>query len=105
MKRVPAQPLLNKLAFNGYHIQGEYYAPQYNSRQSRWIPFHDHYHTLTEYIYSFSSVGEGVFSPREIYLQQLEDHFYRDIVIRDNDAVVLWDATIEEEFKRGKRAL
>ena len=92
-KRQPAQPLYNKLAFRGYHIEGQYTSPQLN----HWTSFVDDYPSLEAYDRSFSSVGPGVFSPREIYQQQIEDGFYRNIVIRDNDGNILWDADREAE--------
>lgn len=90
-KKQPAQPLYNKLAFRGYHIEGQYD----NSVDGCWDDFHDHYPTLADYTHSFSPCATGVLSPRELYQQQLEDGFYRHIVIRDNDGVVLWDAERE----------
>jgi len=96
-KRVPQNPVYNRLAFNGYHIQGEYYFIG-GSGRDEWEPFHDHYLTIEKYSGCFEPVGSGVFSPREIYLQQLEDGLYRNIVIRDNDDIVLWDDAKELDF-------
>lgn len=95
-KKQPAQPLYNKLAFCGYHIAGQYD----NSIDGCWDDFHDHYPTLALYNHSFSSATTGVLSPRELYQQQMEDGFYRHIVIRNNDGEVLWD---EEHEKRAPR--
>lgn len=95
-KKQPAQPLYNKLAFRGYHIQGQYD----NSVDGCWDDFHDHYPTLADYTHSFSPATTGVLSPRELYQQQMEDGFYRQIVIRNNDGEILWDETHEKRAPR-----
>lgn len=97
-KRRPADPVYNKLAFRGYHIEGEYNGLAGLDGFTPWESFVDRYPTLALYEKSWSSVGLGVFSPREIYLQQMEDGFYRNIVIRDNDNNILWDEAKELDF-------
>lgn len=95
-KKQPAQPIYNKLAFRGYHIEGQFD----NAADHCWDNFHDHYPTLAAYTESFSPCATGVLSPRELYQQQMEDGFYRNIVIRNNDGEVLWDADHENRATR-----
>jgi len=97
-KQASAQPLYNKLAFRGYHIEGQFD----NSVDGCWDDFHDHYPTLSDYTRSFSPCTTGVLSPRELYQQQLEDGYYRNLVIRNNGGEILWNAEIEAEAKRVK---
>lgn len=95
-KTQPAQPLYNKLAFRGYHLEGQYD----NSIDGCWDDFHDHYPTLADYTHSFSSCATGVMSPREVYQHSMRDGFYRNLVIRSNDGEILWD---EHHEKRALR--
>lgn len=95
-KKQPAQPLYNKLAFQGYHIEGQYD----NAADCCWDDFHDHYPTLAAYTASFSPCSTGVLSPREVYQQCMRDDFYRNVVIRNNDGEIIWDAEHEKNAPR-----
>lgn len=94
-KRISDNPVLNKLLFNGYHIQGKWDAVGSVDH------FHDHYPTLESYYEAFSYVRDRhVLSPREIYLSKFDPSCGEyDLVITDNDGHLLWDDTVEEKYQ------
>lgn len=95
-RRISDNSIMNKLAFNGYHIHGSYQS----LNGYEWVEFIDSYPTVESFHNSFSYLDTGQFlSPREIYLSKEDPSNGENVKwIKDNNGVTLWDEEMENAF-------